>query len=101
MKAELKRLFEEHLAQPVPKGLSVAVEDLDIEVFSYAGDIAGYVSTYLKGGQVNVKGALIDEALSHRLAQAEAKIQEFRAYKEQCDEVARLLLECLAQDRGQ
>jgi hypothetical protein len=95
---ELKELFSKLGSLPAPSGFMELYDDLDIDVFQYTADIAGYVSSYLAGSKVSSASIYINDDLEKRFDACLVKLNELREFKRKHDKLAMLLFEKLSQD---
>lgn len=89
---ELRELYEELRRHLAPKGFFASTADLDILVYEYTAGIAGHVSSYLGGKQIDPSSVYFDEELDRRLEECLSRLNELKSYKNKYDVIARQLI---------
>jgi len=92
MRSEIERLFSELKSETIEPGFEKLVEDLDIDLNYYESYIAGIVTSWLHGSELQYKQVDRGEDLNQRLDQAMECILRFKQRKSKIDQMVDLLL---------
>lgn len=84
----VRRLFTEVYNLPFPTGLSSLIEDLDIDLDTYADYVVGTASSVIKGVPIENGELRIDYELSRRIDACIEKLKEYQNQKRKLDKLA-------------
>jgi len=93
--SELMERFSQLQSTRPPKGFVTACQDIDIDIYEYEAYVAGLVTSYLDGCDIDATDIRSAKDLDRRLENCEARLHALKTYKALIADVAMFLIECL------